>query len=157
MINRIKKFHIRVRKGMALLEVLLGIAVLAVLFTLIMSKIDIGDVFAKLWATSDEVGVRAIGSAMTDYRWDNGADVPTDANLSSTLKPICKQTVSTLDCASNGGAHLNSLVPVYIQEIPVNRDYTSQAELMTGYQIQYPVSGGRVRITNDDETEEFVH
>lgn len=145
------------KKGMTLVEVLLGITVIAVLFALIISKIDIGDVFAKLWSTSDEVGVRAIGSAMGDYRWDNGGEVPINANLTSSLKPICKQTVSTIDCATNGGSHLNDLVPVYINEIPIHKDYNSSAELMTGYQIQYPVSGGRVRVTNTDESEEFVY
>ena len=157
MINNNSQSYREGLKGMTLVDVLLSITIISMLFAIIVSNIDVGDVFAKLWSTSDEIGVRAIGSAMADYRWDNGAEVPANANLAESLKQICKQTTSEADCSSNGGAYLNDLVPDYINEIPIHRDFVSDAELMTGYQIQYPVAGGRVRVTNQDESDEFVH
>lgn len=144
-------------RGGALVEILLAVAVIGVLFTLIMSKVDIGDIFAKLASTGDEVGVLAIGRAMGDYRWDHGGDPPANANLTAELRFICKQTVSGGDCAAAGGAYLLDLVPAYLAEIPVQKDYTAGSELMTGYRIQYPVAGGRVRVTNPGGTEEFVY
>ena len=150
----------RLRKGMTLVEVLLSISVMSALFIAVTSKIDIGDVFAKLLNTGEEIAVRAYGEALTDYRWDNGGDVPGDANLASQLKFICKETVSQGDCIAEGGVYLGALIEnqTYLVELIVHQDYVAEAEQRTGYKMAFPFgAGGRVKVTNPDESEEFVY
>ena len=153
----LRRIHTRKRKGMTLVEALLSVSVLSALFILVQSKIDIGDIFAKLHSTGDEIAVRAIGEAVTNYRWSNEGDLPPAAQVTTDLKYVCKKTVSEEECTTNSGVYLGELVPDYLDTFPVHDEYGSESELMTGYRIQFPVRGGRVRVVNPDESEEFVH
>ena len=142
---------------MTLVEVMLAIAIIGGLATLILSKIDINAIFAKLGTTQEEVAVRAIGKALTDYRWAHQGDVPLDSNITATLKPICKNTVSKEDCDGAGGAYLQALLTEgYLEKLPVHTSYVAGMELMTGYKVQFPY-GTRLRVTNPSGSEEFVH
>lgn len=145
------------RKGFTLVEVLLSISVISALFIVTVSKVDIGDIFAKLLSTEGELGSRAIGEALTNYRWDNGGDVPGNSNMSSTLKTICKETVSQSDCIAASGVHLNDITPDYLTKLPVLQGYEEQT-IDTGYRAAFPVgAGGRLVVENADGSERFEH
>ena len=144
------------REGFTLVEILLSVAVISSLFIFISSKVNVADVLAELLSTGEEVGVQVYGKAIGSYRWNSGGDLPPNSNITEALKFICKQTVSQADCAADEGVSLN--IPDYITKYPIHQDYEASAERMTGYKIQYPYGpGGRVRITNSDETAEFVY
>ncbi|MBT3835068.1 hypothetical protein HOF56_02350 [Candidatus Peribacteria bacterium] len=148
----------REKCGGTMIEIVLGLAILASLFILISSKIDIADIFAKLISTEGEVGVRAVSESISNYRWDNGGDVPFDEGKTVNVTPVCKATVSEGDCTAQGGVlFIDEIVTGgYIVSVPVERAYENHS-YFTGYKIQYPYTGGRVRVLNSDETEEFVH
>jgi|GEM_PF-1915841 hypothetical protein len=148
----------RQRNGGTLIELVLGLAVLSSLFVLISSKIDISDIFAKLLSTEGEIGVRVVSESISNYRWDNGGDVPFDAGKTANIVPVCKPSVSEGDCTNQGGVlFVEELVTGgYLLEVPIELEYIEH-EYFTGYKVQYPYSGGRVRILNSGETEEFVY
>src|SRR3989344_2901178 len=100
--------HRRTHSGMTLIEVMLSIAILAALFITVASKFDIGDIFWKLGKTGHQSAVRAIGSAIKRYEEDHTGHLPGPSEgagtmITTTEKPICKQTVSQADCAAAGG------------------------------------------------------
>lgn len=139
--------------GMTLVEVMLSIAVLSALFILISSKIDIGDIFWKLGKTGHQSAVRALVSAVKRYEEDHMGKLPGPTEgaatmITTTQKPICKQTVSQADCAAAGGVSITAITEgaKYLVELPVDNDYEGALSLMTGYLIQL-VEAGRVRIT----------
>lgn len=138
---------------MTLIEVMLAVGVLAALFITVASKFDIGDIFWKLGKTGHQSAVRAIGSAIKRYEEDHTGKLPGPSEgagtmITTTEKPICKQTVSAADCTAAGGVSITAITEggKYLLEIPIDADFTGPLTLMTGYLIQL-VQDGRVRIT----------
>ncbi len=136
-----------------MIEVLLSIAILGTLFVTVSSKIDIKDVFWKLGKTSDQTGVRAIGTAVKRYEEDHTGKLPGPAAgespmITASQKPICKQTVAAAACALAGGVSITELTEggKYMVEIPIEAAYDAASELMTGYLIEL-MANGRVRVT----------
>ncbi|MEK7137451.1 MAG: prepilin-type N-terminal cleavage/methylation domain-containing protein [Patescibacteria group bacterium] len=145
------------RTGMTLVEVLLSIAILTALFLIVTSSIDIGDIFGKLSSTTDETGVREITRGITAYRWDHEGNLPVDAGIGASLKPVCKGEVSKVACDAVGGVYLESVVSGgYLTEIPVQKDFLAETEVRSGFQVQFPVAGGRLRVVSPSG-KEFVH
>ena len=146
------------RKGNTLVEVMLSVAVLGMLFIIVNSAVDIGDIFAKLLSTGHDVAVRTIGEGITDYRWVNEGNVPPESGITSTLKPVCKETLSQAQCSGSGGVYLGSLMPDFMAEVPISRDYLDEAEWRAGFEVQFPYGGGeRLRVISTTGSGEFIH
>ena len=143
------------RSGDTLVGILLAVAILGLLMTYVVSKVDIADVFAKLLTTEDQIAVRALGKAVTDYHMAHTGKLP--GAITDTVKPICKPTISQAECDAIPGVLLNTLVEEgFIEKMPIHTTFSQEEEMRTGYSIRM-LPSGRVDVTSPDPDIHFTH
>src|SRR3989344_1491522 len=135
------------RSGDTLVGILLAVAILGLLMTYIVSKVDIADVFAKLLSTEEQIAVRALGKAVTDYHMAHTGHLPgsvpgVQADINENVKPICKPTTSQAECDAIDGLLMNALLEEgYIEKMPIHTTFSRETEIRTGYAIRMLPSG----------------
>jgi len=113
-------------KGFTLLEMLLVIAIIAILVGIVIIAINPGRQLAQARNAQRASDLRALNSAVQQYYIDN-RDWP-NALLTSSLQDICLEEDVT---AQNDCISLNALVPDYLSALPRDPFSTNT----TGYQI----------------------
>ena len=125
----------RQRSGFTLLEVLIIMAILAILMSFVFLKLK---PFARKQQAFDlarRAAVKSIESGVAQYVLDNMALPPgTPTGKPTVAKNICQEAVKGTDCTIGaGGVDLSGLAPKYLQVIPVDPAMTGA--LVTGYKL----------------------
>ncbi len=121
--NKLKTTH-----AFTLLEMLLVIAMIAILAGIVIVAINPGRQLAQARNTQRASDLRAIHSAVNQYYIDN-KEWPSDLETYTTLTEICDTGTATkphtIDCDTDDLIDLSSLVPTYISEIPTDPQITA--------------------------------
>ncbi len=139
---------LKTTRAFTLLEMLLIIAIIAILAGIVIVAINPGRQLAQSRNAQRASDLRAIHSAVNQYYIDN-KEWPGDLETYTTLTEICDTGTEpeghSIDCAADGLIDLSSLVPTYISEIPTDPQVTAslpftktahaQTTNGTGYEI----------------------
>jgi prepilin-type N-terminal cleavage/methylation domain-containing protein len=122
------------RRGYTLLEVLLAIAILAILFSITLIAINPFRQFAQARNSTRQADLQSIDESLTRYLADNGV-FPTEITTVLTETQICAGGASASSCTSNGYVDLESiLVPNYLDSIPQDPNVTGDG---SGYFLAF--------------------
>ena len=147
----IKYYSNRHRKGFTLIEILLVIALIAILASITIVAINPAGQFEKARDTERASDLNAIMSAIHQYATDNDGAFP--GNLSTSEFEIC--ATDTVDCT--GMYDLSDLTDneTYLVEMPIDPfcpdiDDSQCEEGGTGYRLSL-TSGGRIYLLAQGE------
>jgi len=116
-------------KGFTLLELLLVIAIVAVLAGIVMIGLKPAEKLSIATSTKYLQNANDIEKALNTYMVDNSGNVPTSLSiLTYGYYDICKTTAS-------GCVSLTDLVPKYLPALPI--DTTNATTDITGFKIRY--------------------
>lgn len=132
----------RYQKGFTLIEILLGIAMIAVLITATVVYINPGRNIAQTSNAERIAEAEDIYEAIQRYAVDNQRYPERVRNLAdSTELEICAQGVSQADCISNSLLILEDvLVPQYLDRIPLDPSLADGSQ-NTGYTLHKDANG----------------
>lgn len=131
--------HTGLRRGFTLVEVLLSIAILAALYLIVGSAIDIPAVLLGTHDSTRKHAVKQLENAMYQHvvkQWEilNATAIPEgEANA----KPICRRGIVAATCVN-----LDALIPDFLPDIPLDPSETNLNH--TGYLVYK--ANGRPRI-----------
>jgi prepilin-type N-terminal cleavage/methylation domain-containing protein len=131
------------RSGFTLLEVLLVVAIIAILAGIVILAINPSKQLGDTRNTQRKADVNTILNAVYQYTIDNSGTLP--PTISTTTTAICLSSISTSSCS--GLVNLTDYLTVnekYLTAIP--RDPQSTSTTSTGYNI-YKTANGRVTVT----------
>ncbi len=127
-------------KGFTLIEILLVIAIMAILAAIVIVAINPAKQFGEAQNVQRQSDVRAILDATIQYSLDNSGALPSGIPVGTTCnndgQPICQ-----VDVVCEGGVSLDSLISgrVYLTDLPT--DPTAGDVEVTGYSIMQNSSG----------------
>ena len=129
------------KRGFTLLEVLLVVALIAILAGIVIIAINPGKQLGDTRNAQRKVDVNTILNAVYQYSLDNNGYLP--AAITTTDTAICLDTGTCTGLVELSG----DLVPTYIVSMPVDPSLTATAGDTTGYTISKDATTGRVTIT----------
>jgi type IV pilus assembly protein PilA len=135
-----KKLH--EKKGFTLLEVLLVVAVIAILAGIVILALNPAKQLAESRNAQREVDVNTILNAVWQYSIDNNGTIP--SGITATATEICKTGGTCTGLVDLGVLTTNE---EYLVSIPV--DPTGESTNGAGYEIQ-STAGGRVTVSAPD-------
>ncbi|MBP9758378.1 prepilin-type N-terminal cleavage/methylation domain-containing protein [Candidatus Dojkabacteria bacterium] len=141
------------KRAFTLLELLLVIAIIAVLAGLVVFNLRPADVLRNANDTKNVANSKDIKKALEAYALDHDGNLPTSlqGQLSGEYT-ICKQ--SEVSCPV-GSISLDELITAgYLSTIPVNENLAG--EKTTGYAIEYDATKGTVEIIPGETTSQIV-
>lgn len=129
--------------GFTLLEVLLVVAIIAILAGIVILAINPGKQLADTRNTQRKSDVNTILNAVYQYTIDNSGTLP--ASITTTSTEICRSTVATSTCTSlvNFTDYI-TLNEKYLTALPIDPQSTSTAG--TGYKI-FKTANSRITVT----------
>ena len=134
----LKSGILRKTKGFTLVELLIVIAILAVLFATVLIALNPARQLAQADNTKRRSDIHAILNAVHQYMADNNGSPPTAITTTSSN-------------IGNSGIDICSvLVPTYLAEMPVDPDvgsYTDCSTYNTGYSIAKSATNNRITVT----------
>ncbi|MBU0458928.1 LamG domain-containing protein [Patescibacteria group bacterium] len=129
-----KRYHSS--QGFTLLEILIVMVILIILFGLIFVKLRPIKHKGQAYDIERMAEVKSIESGVTQYIIDN-LSLPSGTPIgdASVAKDICQESVTGASCTGSpvNGVDLSSLVPVFLQTIPV--DPAATGSIVTGYKF----------------------
>lgn len=131
------------QNGFTLLEVLLVVAIIAILAGIVIVAINPGKQLADTRNTQRKADVNTILNAVYQYTIDNSGTLP--PSMSTTTTQICRSDVATSSCTSL--VNLTDYLTVnekYLTAIP--RDPQSTSTIGVGYNINKTLNG-RITVT----------
>jgi len=139
-----------VRGGFTLIEILLVIALLAILLSIVIIAINPGRQFSQANNSQRRSDINAIMNAISQYQNDNRGSLPSSITATTTkiigtsgCSSTCAgtTTVACIDLAS-------TLVPTYLVSIP--RDPLQSSNANTRYAVVATTTSNRVTVTACD-------
>ncbi len=131
-----------VKRGFTLIEILIVISLIAILATVVLIAINPGRQFAQARNSQRLSNVNTILNAINQNMADNKG--------SFSCTSIASLPVSSTTIASSGGTNLREcLVPVYINEIPLDPQkghFTSAADYSAEYTISQNSATKRITV-----------
>lgn len=109
---------IRYQKGFTLLEVLLVVAILAILAGIVILALNPGKQLADSRNSQRQVDVNTILNGVYQFAIDNNGALP--AAITTSVQQICRTGVLAADCSAVPGIFLNELTTAekYVTAIP---------------------------------------
>ncbi len=131
------------KKGFTLLEILLVVAIIAILAGVVIIAINPGKQLADSRNAQRKVDVNTILNAIYQYSLDNGGNLP--AGLTTTETEICRTGVATTTCSTSSLVQISEITnsEKYLVSIPV--DPSSSSANSTNYSVLKTASG-RVKV-----------
>jgi prepilin-type N-terminal cleavage/methylation domain-containing protein len=139
---------LRDQKGFTLLEVLLVVAIIAILAGIVIIAINPTKNLADTRNSQRQVDVTTVLDAVYQYALDNNGSVPTTITTSAT--EMCKTGVSGANCTTASLIDLSTLTSTgkYIAELPVDPSCPTGCNANgTGYTIVKNNSTNRITVT----------
>lgn len=138
----------RKQKGFTLLEVLLVVAVIAILAGIVIIAINPSKQLGDSRNTQRQADVNTILNAVYQYTLDNNGSFP--AAVTGTPTELCKSTVTPANCTSSSLIDLTAVVSSgkYIVSLPIDPLCPTNCHANgTGYRISRDGTTGRVTVT----------
>ena len=150
-----KKLKTQTQAGFTLLEMLLVIAMIAILAGIVIVAINPGRQLAQARNTQRASDLRAIHSAVNQFYIDN-REWPaglSQTEIDGTMEDICKMGEPEVDCIS-----LDILVPNYISTIPVDPQSVASSDglINTAHAQATNLTGYRIGINPTSQTPNLV-
>ncbi|MEW6617311.1 MAG: type II secretion system protein [Patescibacteria group bacterium] len=137
------KTYNKKQNGFTLLEVLLVVAIIAILAGIVILAINPGKQLADARNTQRKADVNTILNAVYQYAIDNSGTIP--STVTTTTTEICRSTIATSSCTSLVNlTDTLALNEKYLTAIPVDPQSTSTVG--TGYSI-LKTANSRITVT----------
>ena len=132
--------------GFTLLEVLLVVAIIAILAGIVIIAINPGKQLGDTRNSQRQSDVTTILNAVYQYSLDNNGNLPT--SITNTATDICKTTTAPATCTSSSLVDLTAVTTggKYIASIPVDPQQATSSN-STGYKISKDATSGRITVT----------
>ncbi len=144
-------------RAFTLLEMLLVIAMIAILAGIVIVAINPGRQLAQARNTQRASDLRALNSAVNQYYIDNRA-WPAGLDQVNTLTEICNTgaegVTHSVNCAADGLIDLSMLVPTYISAIPRDPQVTASLPFINtaNAQTTSTSTGYKIAVKENSET-----
>jgi type IV pilus assembly protein PilA len=135
------------KKGFTLLEVLLVVAVIAILAGIVILALNPAKQLAESRNANREVDVNTILNAIWQYSIDNDGTLP--SGITTTAAEICNTGVAPATCTANGLVDLSVLTSGEEYLVSIPQDPTGASTNGAGYEIQ-STAGGRITVSAPD-------
>lgn len=139
---------LREQKGFTLLEVLLVVAIIAILAGIVIIAINPGKQLGDSRNAQRSADVTTILNAVSQYSLDNNGNFP--ASITDTPTEICKTGTLAATCTSGSLVDLTVVTTggKYVGSVPVDPQCpTGCAANGTGYEISKSATTGRITVT----------
>jgi prepilin-type N-terminal cleavage/methylation domain-containing protein len=145
----IKKIQKSTAKGFTLLEVLLVVAIIAILAGIVIIAINPGKQLGDSRNAQRQADVTTILNAVYQYSLDNNGNLPT--TITAVPTEMCKTGVAPATCTSGSLIDLSSITTSgkYVASLPIDPQCpTGCAANGNGYKISKDAATGRITIVN---------
>jgi type IV pilus assembly protein PilA len=136
----------RNKKGFTLLEILLVIAIIAILASIIIVALNPSKQLADSRNAERRADVNTIINAIYQYAIDNDGDFPDDIPVTSTCSAVTEEICIATLCTSF--TDLNDLIPDYIVDIP--EDPLNESVTGSGYAAVQHTTSDRIIVCAPD-------
>jgi type IV pilus assembly protein PilA len=149
----------RLNRGFTLLEILLVVAIIAVLAGIVIVAINPSKQIASAHNVQRKADVKTLYDAVNQFYIDRGY-YPASTTISTTPQNVCNTgDLSGGEVSCGGSLDLSELVPIYLPAIPVDAtaNVTSGAGGSVGYQIATkPAGSGIIAIAPNTEIQTYA-
>jgi len=139
--------NLKNQKGFTLLEVLLVVAIIAILAGIVIIAINPGKQLGDTRNAQRQADVTTILNAVYQYSLDNNGTLPT--SITNTATEICKTGTAPATCTSGSLVDLSTITSSgkYVANMPVDPQCpTGCAANGNGYKISKDATTGRVTV-----------
>ncbi len=141
---------IRNQKGFTLLEVLLVVAIIAILAGIVIIAINPGKQLGDSRNAQRSADVTTILNAVYQYSLDNNGNLPGPGTISATDTELCKSSVAPATCTSSSLMDISAMTSTgkYIAALPVDPQCPTGCSGAngTGYKISKDATTGRITV-----------
>jgi prepilin-type N-terminal cleavage/methylation domain-containing protein len=139
--------NLKSQKGFTLLEVLLVVAIIAILAGIVIIAINPGKQLGDTRNAQRQADVTTILNAVYQYSLDNNGSLPT--TITNTATEVCKTGTAAATCTSGSLIDLSAVTSSgkYVASMPVDPQCpTNCAANGNGYKISKDATTGRVTV-----------
>jgi len=138
------------QRGFTLLEVLLVVAIIAILAGIVIIAINPGKQLGDSRNAQRQADVTTVLNAVYQYSLDNNGNLPT--TISATATEICKTSTAPATCTSSSLIDLTVVTTggKYVASMPVDPQNAASSN-GTGYKISKDATSGRITVSATGE------